>query len=87
MISNGKQGNQSGINDKVITALLSIASAGVIGCFAFFWKVNGVMTRLEERDTQNIKAREDQIMKTNSMQLDIRDIRERLIRIETKQMK
>lgn len=66
------------------TFLLSLATTGVIGCFGFLWSLNSTVARLQERDTENIKAREEWSMRTNSMQLDIRDIRERLIRIETK---
>jgi hypothetical protein len=75
---------QRSLNDRIITSLLSIATAGVLGCCGFLWNLNNTVTRLQEHDTDNIKAREEWSTKTNTLQLDIRDIRERLIRIESK---
>ncbi len=83
MIHNSKIAGKV-INDKLFTALLSIATSGIIGCFAFLWQVNGALARLEERDTENIRAREEVMIKTNNIQLDLRDVRERLITLETK---
>lgn len=75
------------MEDNVHTFLLSIATAGVIGCFGFLWNLNNAITRLQEHDTENIKAKEEQSIKMNSIQLDIRDIRERVIKIESKTRK
>jgi hypothetical protein len=69
--------------DKLITALLSIITAGVIGCFSFLWNVNSTLARMEERETEAIRIREEMRIKINALQLDIRDVRERVIRIET----
>lgn len=84
MIKNGKENKLSGMYEKIITSLLSVATAGVIGCFAFLWNLNSSVSRLQDHDTDNIKAREEWATKTNAIQLNIQDIRERLIRIETK---
>lgn len=75
---------KSPLSDRIITALLSIVTACLIGCLTFLWNVNSTLATLQERDTENIKAREDVLIKINNMQLDIRDIRERLIRVESK---
>jgi len=74
-----------GHDDKIKTFLLSIVTAGAIGCFAFLWKINSTMAILQEHDTENIRIREEWGIKTNNIQLDIRDIRERVIRIESQQ--
>jgi hypothetical protein len=66
------------------TFLLSVLTAATIGSFGFMWNLNTTIARLQEHDTEMIKAREENVTKMNNMQLDIRDIRERLIRIEAK---
>lgn len=73
------------LSDKVQTTLLSVVAASLIGCLTFLWNVNASLARLQEHDTDTIKSREEQSTKMNNVQLDIRDIRERLIRIESKQ--
>lgn len=70
------------IEEKLPTFLLSIATAGVLGCFGFLWNMNKAITVLQEHDTDNIKARAEQTIRSNNIQLDIRDIRERVIKIE-----
>lgn len=72
------------LNDKFHTFLLSVATGGVVGCFGFLWNLNNTVTRLQEHDVENTKSREEWANKTNNIQLDIRDIRERLIHIESK---
>lgn len=83
MIHNSKIAGKV-INDKLFTALLSVTTTGIIGCFGFLWKVNIALTRLEEHDTENVRSRDETMIKTNNIQLDLRDVRERLIRLETK---
>lgn len=73
---------KKGMEDKLHTFLLSLATAGVIGCFGFLWSLNNAITRLQDHDTDNIKLREEQTIRINAIQLDIRDIRERVIKIE-----
>lgn len=70
------------MDDKLHTFLLSLATAGVIGCFGFLWNMNNSITRLQDHDNDNIRLREEQTIRINNMQLDIRDIRERVIRME-----
>lgn len=76
-----------GITEKVQTALLSIATTGIFGCCAFLWSVNAALVKLQERDTENVRVREELNTRMNNVQLDIRDIRDRLIRVESKQPK
>lgn len=71
--------------ERINTFLLSVVTAGVIGCFGFLWNMNNSITRLQEHDVENNQAKEEMVIKINNMQLDIRDIRERLIRVEAKQ--
>lgn len=72
------------LEDRINTLLLSVVTAGVIGCFGFLWNMNNAITRLQEHDIENIQSKEEMIGKVNNMQLDVRDIRERLIRVEGK---
>ncbi len=69
--------------DKLVTALLSVVTAGVIGCFGFLWNLNGTLARMQERETESIRVREEMRVKVNTLQLDVRDVRERIIRIES----
>lgn len=78
---------KSSLEDKIHTFMLSVATAGVIGCFGFLWSMNKAITILQEHDTETIKSRAEQAIRTNSMQLDIRDIRERVIKIEAQKLR
>jgi hypothetical protein len=75
--------SEKGITQGVHTFLLSIATAGVLGCFGVLWNMNNAITRLQDHDTENINAREEQGGHINTIQLDIRDIRERMVKIES----
>jgi hypothetical protein len=75
------------IEEKLHTFLLSVLTAATIGCFGFMWSLNSTIARLQEHDTETIKSRAETSTKINNIQLDIRDIRERLIRIESKTQK
>lgn len=75
------------MDERLHTFLLSLATAGVIGCFGFLWNMNNSITRLQDHDTDNMKIREEQVIRINTMQLDIRDIRERVIRMEAQKSK
>lgn len=70
------------LEDKLHTFLLSVVTAGVIGCFGFLWNMNKTIAVLQEHDTDTIRSRAEQSIRTNTMQMDIRDIRERVIKIE-----
>jgi hypothetical protein len=71
------------LSEKLITAFLSVITAGIIGCFAFLWNLNGTLARMQERETEAIRVREEMRTKVNALQLDVRDVRERVIRIES----
>lgn len=92
MVVKNKQIEKNSIEKKIMdervhTFLLSVATAGVIGCFGFLWNMNNSITRLQEHDTDSIRIREEQTNRINNMQLDIRDIRERVIRMEAQKSK
>jgi len=65
------------------TVLATIAASGTIGCFVFLWNLNGTMARMQERDMERAKGMDEINGKINTMQLDIRDLRDKTIRIET----
>lgn len=71
------------MSDKLITTLLSIVTAGVIGCVGFLWNLNSTLARMQERETEAIRVREEMRTRVNTLQLDMRDVRERVIRIES----
>lgn len=66
---------------------LSIASAGVIACTAFIFKMNESLVKMQERDFERARVMDDNKQTMNQMQLDLRDIRDRTIRIEAQQQK
>lgn len=71
----------------VPTFLLSILSAALIGCFAFLWNLNATVTKQEQQYYEVSRMMDELRIKINNMQLDVRDVRERLIRLETLQKK
>jgi hypothetical protein len=75
--------NSPFMSEKLITSLLSVITAGVVGCFGFLWNLNGTLARMQERETEAIRVREEMRTKVNTLQLDVRDVRERVIRIES----
>lgn len=76
--------NNKGL-EKYLGFILSLISAMLIGCFSFLWKVNGVMVRWEERDTEKTNSINRLEQKVNNVQLDIADLKITTTRIETKQ--
>ena len=84
--SNGNKMKKT-IENPVTTTLLSIGTAGIIGCFVFLWNQNSTNAQILERDGQKSRAIDDINIKINQMQLDIRDVRERVIRIESQKIK
>jgi hypothetical protein len=81
--SNGKQMKKP-IESPLTTTLLSVGTAGIIGCFIFLWNQNGTNAKILERDAQKSQAIDQINGKINQMQLDIREVRETAIRIESR---
>jgi len=71
------------MNEKIQTAIISILSAGLLGIGTFLWNLNSTLARIEERDIDKTKSIDDLNGKINNIQLDIRDLRDKTIRIET----
>lgn len=73
--------------DKIQTAIVSIATTGIISCAGFLWKVNSTLAsikeHIQERDVQIDKKINDIQLTNNNIQLDIRELRDKTIRIET----
>ena len=71
--------------DKLLTALIGIATTLLIGTFSFAWNINKTITQVQDR-IDNIYLSVDRIEgKTNNLQLDIRALSDRTIRVEEKQ--
>ena len=78
---------KTGNDNPIITTLLSIGTTGIIGCFVFLWIQNATNAQVMERDAQKSRAIDEINGKMNNMQLDMRDVRERVVRIEERQRK
>lgn len=64
------------------TVLASIAASGTIGCFIFLWNLNGTIAGMQQRDIDKAKSIDDINGKINTIQLDVRELRDKTIRIE-----
>lgn len=62
--------------------LLSVATTGTISCFGFLWNANKTLTKLEQLEIQKAQAIDELRIKLNNIQLDVRDVREKVIRLE-----
>lgn len=79
-----RNGQLKKANDsQLLTFMLSILSAAVVGCFAFLWNLNAIITKLDQQNIEMSRILDELRIKMNNMQLDVRDVRERLIRLET----
>ena len=81
--ANGKP--MKSISDKFLTAAISIAASGIMGCCLFLWKSNASLSQIEEHLMDIDKRMDKHEKKTDDMQLNMEDTKERLIRIETLQ--
>ena len=70
--------------EKYHNFILSLLSALIIGCFVFLWNANGALSRMQEHENNTDKKIDDMQVKMNNIQLDIFEIKERLVGIETK---
>jgi hypothetical protein len=68
--------------EKLQTAVISIATTGIISCAGFLWKVNASQARMEEHLIEMDKKINDLQLNMNNMQLDVRDVRDRVIKLE-----
>jgi uncharacterized membrane protein len=75
-------GTIQGKSVDVYAIVASIISAGVVGCFVFLWNSNTAQARSQEQMTNMLKVIEEQRNTLNQMQLDMRDVREKVIRLE-----
>ena len=69
--------------DKLSAYLLSILTAGTVACFAFLWNLNSEMAKITQQNIEMARIIDELRIRLNNVQLDTRDIRERLIRLET----
>lgn len=73
------------INEDLKKFLWGLSSTIIIACFVFAWNTNGAMAQKKEHDTIMDKKMDDFMLKMDNIQLDLRDVRERVVRIEAKQ--
>lgn len=72
------------MTEKIQTIIVSLLTAALIACFGFMWNLNSALARIEERDLAREKALNEICTKINTIQLDLYDLKDRVIRIETK---
>jgi hypothetical protein len=71
-------------NRNLQTWLLGISSVAAIGAFTFLWNLNKNVAIMQEQN-QHGKRQVDQLQgAVNTMQLDMREIRDKVIRLEAK---
>lgn len=87
MASANGQRSKKGWSDKLQGAILAIATSALLGNFTYLWKLNALATKLEDHDNQKTLAIDALNGKMNNLQLNVQDIKESVIRIETKQSK
>ncbi len=71
-------------NRNLQTWLLGISSVAAVGAFTFLWNLNRNVAIMQEQNFYG-KRQVDQLQgAVNTMQLDMRDIRDKVIRLEAK---
>jgi hypothetical protein len=77
-------GTHSGLNKYFDwkTIVGSIATALIVGNFAYAWNTNATVARILEKQDQQTHLYDDVKGDLNQLQLDTRDLRERAIRTE-----
>ena len=66
--------------DRLMTALLSVATTGIISCVGFLWNVNSTQAKMLQHDIDADKRMDNIEGKINNIQLDIRE--DRAVRME-----
>lgn len=74
---------KNGIGEKVQTALLSIMTTGIVSCIGFLFKANAALSQIQQHDIDTDRAIDQLQQKVNIIQLDMRELRDKTIRIET----
>ena len=69
--------------EKIQTALLSVATTGILGCGAFLFKANEKLSKMEQHGIDTDKSIDQIQNKINNIQLDLREVRDKVIRVET----
>jgi phosphoribosylpyrophosphate synthetase len=80
-----RSGAKSSLMEKVQTALISIGTTAVVGCCTFLFKVNGSLERIEQSLFDEVRIRNEQQAKINTIELKVADLEIAKARIETKQ--
>lgn len=86
-ITHYSNGSKMKKESPLTSILLSIATAGIIGCFVFLWGQNSTNAIILERDAQKTRAIDEINGKINTMQLDFREVRDKVIKMEGRQNK
>lgn len=76
---------KSKILERFYSVILGIMSTALIGLFTFLWNANSTLAQMKEKNISIEKSVNDINIKLNNVQLDIRDLRDKTIRIETRQ--
>lgn len=71
--------------EKVIAALISIATTGIVALCAFAFNVSATLARIEQKLVNDEVIRNDQQARINSVQLKVAEHEIAITRMETKQ--
>lgn len=69
------QSNPRSLMEKVQTALISIATTGIVGLCVNTIKVSSSLARIEQQQTEDEKFKDNQQAKMNTMALDVVDLK------------
>lgn len=69
----------------LITILLSLCTALLVGTFVFAWDTNAKLTLLSDHDQTSKETQGRQQIEMNNMNLQLFDVKERVNTLETKQ--
>lgn len=80
------------LQGKIQSVLLSIITAGIIGCFSFLWNVNTILTSIQGDTKGHQRAIDNLQTSINQLRLDAIDdrkefevVKEKVVRIEALQ--
>lgn len=83
---NGKK-EKKPINENLRNFLWGLLSTVAVGGFLFAWNTNATMAQKKEHDALMDKRIDEFMIKLDNIQLDLRDIREKVIHLEDKTIK
>jgi hypothetical protein len=79
------QGRSSLLTEKIQTALISLGTTAVVGCCGLLFKTTASLSRIEQSLYDEVRIRNEQQARINTLQLEVADLNIKTTRLETKQ--